>query len=237
MHSEPVSPFREGLRTAFPVAVGYFPIAVAFGLLARSVGVPDVGAMALSVVVYAGASQFVAVNLMGLGASVAEIVLATFVLNFRHFLMSSTLSRRIAPGTSRAKRALLAFGVTDETYAVASLRPEEHLSPAFLLGLNLFSYLSWVAGSFVGFFLASSLPEVLQKGMGIAIYAMFIGLLLPSARRDRKVLVVALLAMAFNGLYRLTPLAAWGGGWGILAATIAAALVGVRLFPSKEVSR
>ncbi|MBL3593566.1 MAG: AzlC family ABC transporter permease [Synergistaceae bacterium] len=237
MRSERTSLFGEGLRAAFPVAVGYFPIAVAFGLLARSAGVPGSGAMALSVFVYAGASQFVAVNLMGLGASVAEIVLAVFVLNFRHFLMSSTLARRIAPGTSRARRALLAFGVTDETYAVASLRPEEVLSPAFLLGLNLFSYLSWVAGSFVGFFLASSLPDVFQKGMAIALYAMFIGLLVPSACKDRRVLVVALLSMAVNGLYRVSPLAAFGGGWGVLTATVAAALIGVRLFSSEAVSR
>jgi len=229
--------FRAGCQAAIPVAVGYFPIAVAFGLLARSVGVPDWGALSLSVIVYAGASRFVAVNLMGLGASVAEVVLATFVLNFRHFLMSSTLSRRIVPGTSWGTRALLAFGVTDETYAVASLSPEPFLAPPFLAGLNLTSYLSWVSGSFVGLFLAQSLPAVIQKGMGIALYAMFIGLLVPSACRDRRVLVVALLAMALNGLYRLTPLAAFGSGWGVLGATALAALTGALLFPPKELGR
>lgn len=236
-HSGEGLSFRAGCQAAIPVAVGYFPIAVAFGLLARSVGVPDWGALSLSVIVYAGASQFVAVNLMGLGASVAEVVLATFVLNFRHFLMSSTLSRRIAPGTSFGTRALLAFGVTDETYAVASLRPEPLLAPSFLAGLNLASYLSWVSGSFVGLFLAQSLPSVIQKGMGVALYAMFIGLLVPSACKDRRVLVVALLAMALNGLYRLSPLGAFGGGWGVLGATALAALTGALLYPSRELDR
>lgn len=231
----PCSGFSAGVKAGVPIAVGYLPIAVTFGLLARSLGVPAYGAMAMSLIVFAGASQFVGVNLFALGASTPEIVLATFVLNFRHFIMSSALSRRFRAGTPRPLLGLLAFGVTDESFSVASLRDERFLGPAFVLGLNSVGYCAWNVGTFLGVFLAASVPETLQNSMGIALYAMFVGLLVPSLRRGRPVLFVVFVAMAVNGLFSWLPaLAALSGGWGIMASTLAAAVFGAWVFPRRK---
>lgn len=227
--------FVAGLKAGIPIALGYLPIAVTFGLLARSLGIPGYGAMAMSLILFAGASQFVGVNLLALGASTPEIVLATFILNFRHFIMSSVLSRRFRTGTSRPLLGLLAFGITDESFTVASLRDELFLDPPFVLGLNSAGYCSWNAGTFLGVFLAASVPETLQKSMGIALYAMFVGLLVPSFRRGRPVFLVVLVAMAVNASFSWIPaLQSLNGGWGIMAATLVAALFGAWLFPRKE---
>ncbi len=231
----PQAGFAEGVRAGVPIAVGYLPIAVTFGLLARSLGVPGYAAMAMSLILYAGASQFVGVNLMALGAGTSEIVLATFILNFRHFIMSSALSRRFERGISRWMKGILAFGVTDETFSVASIRDQSTISPSFMLGLNGTAYLSWNAGTFVGVFLATSLPPVMQSSMGIALYAMFVGLLVPSLRRGRPVVLVVVLAMAVNGLFTWLPaLKSLSGGWGIMVATLAASVFGAVFFPRKR---
>lgn len=227
--------FSAGLKAGIPIALGYMPIAVTFGLLARSLGVPAYGAMAMSLILFAGASQFVGVNLLSLGASTPEIVLATFVLNFRHFIMTSALSRRFRAGTSRPLLGLLAFGVTDESFSVASLREERFLGPAFVLGLNSAGYCGWNLGTFLGVFLATSVPEVLQNSMGIALYAMFVGLLVPSLKRGRPIVLVVLAAMTMNALFSWLPaLAFLSGGWGVMVATLAAALLGAWFFPRKK---
>ena len=126
--------------------------------------------------------------------------------------------------------ALLAFGVTDETFTVAALRQEAKLSRYFLLGLNTVAFLAWNAGTWIGLFFAAGLPAVLQASMGIALYAMFIGLLVPSCKRSKPVLAVALLAAVLHSLLRWLPETAVGGGWGIILATLVSAGCGAYFF-------
>ncbi|PIE55183.1 MAG: branched-chain amino acid ABC transporter permease [Dethiosulfovibrio peptidovorans] len=215
-----------GLRAGVPIAVGYLPIGVTFGLVGTSAGLTAMETLCLSLLVFAGASQFVAVNLMALGASTGEIVLTTLVLNIRNFLMTSTLSRRMEPETGKGIAALVALGITDETFSVASLRDEGPISPSFCLSLNIVAYLAWCGGTAAGALVASAMPSVIRNSMGIALYAMFITLLVPRIRVDRHALIVALTAMGLHLLFRLSPLRTLGTGWGIVAATVGAASVG-----------
>ena len=136
-----------GVRAGLPVAVGYVPMAMAFGVLATQTGLGFFQAGAMSMFVYAGASQFASLGLLAGGASALAIVLATLVLNFRHFLMSVALSRRLPlrQGTDHRARLLplvLGFGITDETFVVASL--EERLTVRYFLGLIVTVYLAWL---------------------------------------------------------------------------------------------
>lgn len=219
--------FAGGLKAGIPIAVGYLPIAIAFGLLAQSAGVPIYITVLMSLIVFAGASQFVGVNLLVLGATNWEIILTTFILNLRHFLMTASISRRVKAGTSKQWLALLAFGVTDETFTVASLRKEQQLEPTFILGLNLLAYSAWNAGTWLGVYLGAGLPEMVQSSMGIALYAMFIGLLIPSARASKTVLAIALIAVAVNSvLYWLPALKGLSAGWAIIISTIVASTAG-----------
>ncbi len=224
--------FANGAAAGVPVAVGYLPIAVTFGLLAKSSGVPDYITIMMSFFIFAGASQFVGVNLLALGAAHWEIVFTTFIINLRHFLMTASLTRRVEEGTAKKWLALLSFGVTDETFTVASLRRERELSPAFLLGLNLIAFSAWNAGTWAGIFLGSGLPEAIQTSMGIALYAMFIGLLVPSMKKSRPVLVISLLAVGIHSFLQWFPLfEGLSAGWGIIITTILAAAAGAVIFP------
>lgn len=223
--------FIAGLTAGIPVALGYVPIAVAFGLLARAAALPFYIPALMSLFVFAGASQFIAVNLLTLGVSYGEIIATTLILNFRHFLMTAAISQKLPASVSKPWRALLAFGITDETFTVAALRPEVALSRYFLLGLNTIAFAAWNAGTWIGLFFAAGLPAVVQASMGIALYAMFIGLLIPSCKRSRRVLIVSLLAALLHAVLRWLPAAAAvGGGWGLILATLVSAGCGAYFF-------
>jgi 4-azaleucine resistance transporter AzlC len=221
----------EGMKSAFPIAVGYIPIAIAFGLLSKSSGIPNYISILMSFMVFAGASQFMAVNLISIGISPIEIIAAVFILNLRHFLMSASISQRVEKGSSVKWQALLSFGITDETFTVASLRKERELNRMFLLGLNTLSFASWVCGTAAGIFLGGALPESLQASMGIALYAMFIGLLIPSLRKSKPVLIVTLIAVIFHSLLHYMPVFSnLSSGWGIIISTVIASAAGALLF-------
>lgn len=140
--------WRAGFKAGLAIAVGYFPVAMAFGIMAKAIGISFLETSLFSLLVFAGASQFMALNLLKTGVMAGEIVLATLLLNFRHFLMSAALSARWAERGS-GRLALIAFGITDETLALAATR-EEKLTFPFLLALEGTAYLAWVLGTAAG---------------------------------------------------------------------------------------
>lgn len=224
--------FLQGLKAGLPIAIGYLPIAVAFGLLARSAGLSLFITVLMSLLVFAGASQFIAVNLIALGTQAWEIVLTTLIVNLRHFLMSASLSQRLAESLAKPWRSLLAFGITDETFTVASLQCQPILSGPFMLGLNLFAYASWVLGSGLGVVLAGGMPASLQASMGIALYAMFIGLLVPSLRKGLPVIIVVLLAVILQAVMNWAPaLNLLATGWKLMISASLAAILGAVIYP------
>ncbi|MFZ5652728.1 MAG: AzlC family ABC transporter permease [Bacillota bacterium] len=223
--------FADGLRAGIPIAVGYVPIAIAFGLLAKSAEIPNYITILMSLVVFAGASQFVGVTMMASGVTPWEIVLTTFIVNLRHLLMSASISRRIEQGRLRRWMPALAFGITDETFSVASFRKEPLLSPQFVMALNFLAFAAWNAGTWAGIFLAGELPAVIRDSMGIALYAMFIGLLVPSLRDSKPVLAVSLVAVGVHSIIGWIPFfSGLSAGWGIIISTLAAAMAGAVIF-------
>jgi 4-azaleucine resistance transporter AzlC len=218
-----------GVRAGLPVAVGYLPMAMAFGVLATQTGLSFGQAAAMSLFVYAGASQFASLGLLAGGASALAIVLATLVLNFRHFLMSVALSRRIPLDRGHAPWAAplgLGFGITDETFVVASLN--ESLTPPFFLGLALTAYLAWLSGTLIGAGFSSLIPAVIARGMGVALYAMFIAILVPGVK---KAWINGLVAIAGAAIAWGASLAVPGlpSGWRIVIAILAASAVGAAI--------
>jgi 4-azaleucine resistance transporter AzlC len=187
------SELRRGIGAGFSVAIGYLPVALTFGVLAREAGLSPVEATGMSAWVYAGASQFLALRMIGAAASTLQIVLATFVLNFRHFLMGASLARRLS--ARRGAAAALAYWLTDETFVVASIRLSSGtrggLSAVGFLSLGLTAYLSWVGGTLAGSLLAGWIPAGLMGSLGIGLYALFVALLVPSMRKSWRVATLA----------------------------------------------
>src|SRR5699024_7088341 len=142
----------QGIIAGFPIMVGYIPIALTYGVLAKQSGLSLTELTLMSVMVFAGASQFMGVNMIAVGAGVSEIIIATFVLNFRHFVMSLSFMNRLK-SINLNWRASLSLGLTDETFAVSSLyteQAEEKKGYLFYTALILTAYTSWIVGSFIG---------------------------------------------------------------------------------------
>jgi len=224
---------KEGLAAGLPIVLGYFPISMAFGLLAKGVHISLLDSCLFSLVVFAGASQFMALDLIQTGIPSLDIIIATLLLNLRHLMMSASLAVRLRESAVIPKVWLpfIAFGITDESFSVASLRRGK-LSVSYLLALQGGAYLAWFAGTFTGYLAGSALPTAVQSSMGVGLYAMFTAILTPEIKKSRQVLLLTALSgglYACIALFRLLPT-----GWGLIVTIVGAAALGVILLPDKE---
>ncbi|WP_282173788.1 AzlC family ABC transporter permease [Cytobacillus firmus] len=218
---KPSGEVRKGVQSGISIAIGYAPIALTFGLLAKTTGLTIGETVLMSLLVFAGAAQYISLSLLTLGTGIFEIVLTTFIVNIRHFLMSTSLNEKW-DDEQAANKVILSFGVTDETFSVAAVR-EEKVTSGYMLGLISVSYASWVICSGLGHLIGASLPQTLQESMSVALYAMFVGLLVPSMKKSAKVVFLAALAACFNTIFTLTN--TLSTGWAIVSATLLSAVI------------
>jgi len=219
---------QQGIQTGIPIVIGYIPIAVTYGVLAAQSGISLLDLTLMSVLVFAGASQFMGANMIAVGASAMEIVVATFVLNFRHFVMSLSFMNDIRDHVRLKGRVGLSLTLTDETFAVSALhkkRAKEDKAVLYFLTINLSAYLSWIFGSLLGGLLGEIIPEQLSQSMGIALYAMFIGLLVPSVKKEVRFGLIAIIAILINVIASQFV----SSGWAIVLGTVLGGLAGVFL--------
>ncbi|MBY7143020.1 AzlC family ABC transporter permease [Virgibacillus sp. NKC19-3] len=233
-HTTPsIHMFRKGLTTGFPIMLGYLPIAITYGVLAKQAGMTLSELTLMSVMVFAGASQLMGANMIAVGAGALEIIIATFVLNFRHFVMSLSFMNQLR-SISLKWKAPLSLGLTDETFAVAALNSKEakmEKGVLFYTAIILMAYLSWVFGSFLGGVLGEVIPDRLSQSMGIALYAMFIGLLVPSVKKELKVGFIAIIAMLINTICVYLGMST---GWAIVFGTIIGGASGIYLLKEER---
>jgi 4-azaleucine resistance transporter AzlC len=215
------SEFKKGIQAGISIGIGYFPIALTFGLLAKSSGLTIYETVLMSLIVFAGASQYISLSLITFGTGIFEIILTTFIVNIRHFLMSTSLNEK-CEDDHIFNKLLYSFGITDETFSVVSTK-EGTATSGFIFGVISISYLSWVFFSGVGHLIGASLPKTLQESMGVALYAMFIGLLVPTMKKSLKVIFLASLAAVFNSIFTIGHIMAQG--WAIVSATLLSAIL------------
>ncbi|WP_164669618.1 AzlC family ABC transporter permease [Virgibacillus doumboii] len=230
--SQSIQMIRKGIAVGFPIMVGYLPIAITYGVLAKQAGMSLTELTLMSVMVFAGASQFMGANMIAVGAGAVEIIVATFVLNFRHFVMSLSFMNRLR-GIGLNWKIPLSLGLTDETFAVSSLHTKEakmEKGALFYTALILTAYFSWVMGSLLGGVLGEVIPEQLSQSMGIALYAMFIGLLVPSVKKELRVGLIAVIAMLVNVIFSQF----MSQGWAIVFGTVLGGLSGVFLLKEDQ---
>ncbi|MCM3756466.1 AzlC family ABC transporter permease [Sporosarcina aquimarina] len=216
------SEFNNGLRAGLSIAIGYFPVALTFGLLAKSTGLSLFEATAMSIFVFAGASQYISLSLVTAGVDPLLIVMNTFIVNIRHFLMTASLNEKMQPAPKPIKAAY-AFGVTDETFSVIATSKQDKVSSAHAFGVITIAYGSWVIFTALGHVIGANLPLFLQAAMSIALYALFIALLVPSMKGNRKVILLASLAALLHCFFYYTELLSTG--WAILASTLLSSII------------
>jgi 4-azaleucine resistance transporter AzlC len=215
------SEFKRGVQSGISIGIGYFPIALTFGLLAKTTGLTLYETVMMSMIVFAGASQYISLTLLTLGTGAFEIILTTFIVNIRHLLMSASLNEKVEDERTIFK-AVYAFGITDETFSVAATKVGS-VSTGYIFGVISVSYGSWVVNSGIGHLVGASLPEMLQESMSVALYAMFVGLLVPSMKNSLKAIFLASLAAIFHTIFTFAELLSTG--WAIVLSTILSALI------------
>ncbi|MBQ3483002.1 MAG: AzlC family ABC transporter permease [Clostridia bacterium] len=214
--------YLQGLRAGVPVIFGFVPVGIAYAIMARRAGFSVLETVYMSLSVFAGASQMMAVGLYVQGAGILAMILATFIINLRHVIMGTCIMEKMPP-TRPWMRWLLGFGVTDEAFAIFTTEKREKRTPWYFLGLTAVTYASWVAGSAVGAVVSDLLPDILTASLGIALYAMFIGLLVPGLTRNgRLALLVVFTAVVNTFLSRVMD-----SNWALIVSTLASAALGV----------
>lgn len=226
--------FREfiaGFRYGAPIMLGYAPVSFAFAVAAVGNGIPWPIVLLISLSNFTSAGQQAGAGLLAAGAPFPEIGVTVLIINIRYMLMSLSLSQKMLK-IPLAKRLLLAAGVTDEIFFLGMQK--EELSGWFFTGLASGPYLGWSIGTLGGALAGTMLPASLSSALGIALYAMFIAIVIPEMRKEHPALWVVLCAVGLSCLFQYVPgLNLVPSGWALIISAVAASLLGALLFPVK----
>ena len=235
--------FTRGLRDGLPIALGYAPVAFSYAVQAAGNGFPFWFPILVSATNFTGTGQFAGTNLIAAGAGFLLLFATMLIINIRYTLMSVSLSQKLGQDFPLWKRAIVAFGVTDENYAVAIRQPQQ-LTFVYLLGLMGCSFCGWLGGTALGAGTSSLLNTLLvgetgeayytmiMSALNISLFAMFVAIIVPPARGDRKLLLlVALSAAASCVFYFIPALAALPAGLDIIICSLACTAVIAFVFP------
>ncbi len=200
--------FLRGARDAVPVALGYLSVSFTLGLAARQAGMSILQATVMSLITVTSAGQFAGIAAIGAGSALLITALAQGFINLRYVLMSLSLTQRIDPHEPLGRRLLMAFAVTDELFALALAR-EKPLEPIYYYGMMAASIPGWTLGTLLGAVLGELLPPPVVSAVSVALYAMFIAVVVPPCRHSKKLLKLVSMSMLASGLLRALP---WTGG-------------------------
>ncbi|MEG2995634.1 MAG: AzlC family ABC transporter permease, partial [Erysipelotrichaceae bacterium] len=175
--------FRQGFKDGLPIGLGYLSVSFTFGMIAIAGGMPIEVAVLISLTNMTSAGQFAGLTLMFANGSLIEMALTQLVINIRYALMSLSLSQKLAKRVTTPKRCLIAFANTDEIFAVASSKTGK-IGEYYMYGLAILPIIGWTSGTFLGAAINSLLPAAFQSAFGIAIYGMFIAIVVPPAKHS-----------------------------------------------------
>ncbi|WP_238883573.1 AzlC family ABC transporter permease [Clostridium sp. YIM B02551] len=220
--------FNQGIKAGVPIALGYIPIAITFGALAKQAALPTYDILVMSAWMYTGAGQFMAVSMFASGVGAMEIIIATGMLTLRHIVMELTFHNRYKKLTF-PWRFGLSLGITDESFAVISMKKDK--SQEYMAALMFTAYSSWFFGTLIGCISASIIPTWLSRSMEIGLYALFISLLIPALSKKSKLGLITITSMALNWLMSQYI----NKGWAIIISIILGASLGIWLIGDEEI--
>lgn len=217
--------FRKGLLDGLPIGLGYLSVSFAFGIFAVNSGLTAGEASLISMTCLTSAGQLAAVPIMTGGGSVLELIVSQIVINLRYSLMSISLSQKLGPDVRMPDRLAVAFFNTDEIFAVASAQPGQ-VSRRYLYGLGALPWLGWAVGTVAGALAGNILPAAITDALGVAIYGMFIAIVVPVAKTEKPVACCVLVAVCLSCLFAAVPvLRQIPGGFTVILCAVAASAV------------
>lgn len=223
--------FLKGMKDGLPVALGYLAVSFTLGISAVKSGLTPFQAFATSALNNTSAGEFAAFSLIGAGVSYMEIALTTLILNMRYILMSCALSQKIDKNTPIVHRFLMAYDVTDEIFGL-SIMSEGRLDPKYTYGLIAISAPSWAIGTYLGAVMGSVMPAGVLSAMNLALYGMFIAVIVPPAKKDKTIAVVIAVSMLSSLMFSILPgLREISSGIVVIILTVVISLAAAILFP------
>lgn len=226
--------FKYGLKDGVPIGLGYLAVSFTFGIMARGAGLNTWQAVVMSFTNLTSAGQFAALGIIQTGAPFVEMAVAQLIINLRYCLMSCSLSQKLESGLPFFHRFLISYGVTDEIFGVSVCRPGM-LSPFYSYGLICVAVPGWTLGTLLGAVSGDLLPARLLSALSVALYGMFLAVVIPPAKGNKVLTAVILVSMVLSYLFTLTPvLNHISSGFKIIILTILVAGAAAFLFPVKE---
>ncbi len=235
MSSEAKNEFLEGCQDAIPICLGYIAVSFAFGIEAAKIGMTTFQAALTSLLNVTSAGQFSALDVIARNGSFIELAILQFIINLRYMLMSTALSQKLSSKVGTIQRLGISYGVTDEIFALSFFR-KGSLNPLYSYGLIITSVFGWVFGTVLGAFSGQILPERLISCLGLAIYGMFIAIIIPDTRTNRTILGIVVSAMVLSSIFTYVPVLAShiSSGFRIIIITVVVAAFAAFISPVQE---
>lgn len=225
--------FRSGMRNGIPIGLGYLAVSFSLGIAAKSAGLTPVQGFIVSLFCMASAGEYVGFLSIAAGAGYIEIAIATLVANARYMLMSTAMSQRLKPELSFKHRMLMAFGITDELFGIAIARPG-YLNPYYSYGAFVVSSLPWALGTSLGIVAGNVLPVRLVSAFSVALYGMFLAVIIPPARKDKVIAGLIVICFGVSYVSRYVPfLRDMTDGTRTIVLTVLISVIAAIAFPRK----
>ena len=220
-----INSFKKGLKDGLPICIGYFSVAFAFGIFAIENGLTIFQAVIISLLNLTSAGQLAAVPIIAGGGTFLELALSQLVINSRYSLMSVSLSQKLSKNVKLPQKLLIAYGNTDEIFAV-SVSNKGEVGTKYMMGIMLLHIIGWTSGTLLGGIAGNVLPAMITAALGVAIYGMFVAIVMPVAKKEKMTALCVLLSIAISCAFRYIPLlkAVPSGFTVIICAVVASAL-------------
>lgn len=223
--------FLKGMKDGVPIAMGYFAVSFTLGISASKAGMSAFQASLMSALMLASAGQFAAISMISSGAGFLEMIITTIVVNMRYLLMSSALSQKVRRDKPFYHRFFMSYAVTDEIFGI-SMAVDGKLTPSYMYGAACVAAPGWVLGTCLGNLLGMIMPVRVMSAMNVAIYGMFLAIVIPPSRKSRIVAGVVAVSMLVSLVFSVTQvLKDISSGFQIIILTILIAGAAAVLFP------
>lgn len=199
-----INSFKKGIADGIPICLGYLSVAFAFGIFATEKGLSIIQALIVSMTNVTSAGQLAGVPIMVAGGTIAELMLSQFIINLRYALMSVSLSQKLGVSVRMKDRFIISFMMTDEVFGVASGN-SKRVGRNYLFGLILTPFIGWSLGTLLGAGAGNILPVAVVSALGIAIYAMFVAIVIPEVKRCANTLMCVICAVVIGCILSFVP--------------------------------
>lgn len=186
--------FLKGMRHGVPIGLGYFAVAFTLGIHAKSIGMTPLQSAFMSFTMHASAGEFAAMTVIAAGSGYVEMAITQLVINLRYLLMSCALSQKVSENMPFIHRFFISYYITDEIFGISST-VDGKLNPRYTYGAALVASPGWVLGTFLGAVVGNILPANVASAMSVALYGMFLAIIIPPARKHKVIAVIVVVSM------------------------------------------